>query len=265
MGIRLRIRRLGGGVCAAIVVVASTILAAGCGADAPFVELTSEETADAVPKIRLRAKELQERFRKAPHATNRELGGAVVQLDGQVLGVGRHGADRWWLLLAGGPKSVRPIQCFMQIGRPWKQVLPGMVVSVKGQVERIAPGATPQLRESLILSVDELLVPGVKISAEDLCRRYQADHVLAQNEFLEQWVWLTGTITSVDAVNQLLFLDGGGAMRVQCVPIDRERGWDEPLREGEQVLLAGRITDGDGRRVVVRECLSPEVLATAED
>jgi hypothetical protein len=238
-------------------------LLVGCGSDPPFQPLSSEEVAAAPPVLNIRAIKLQEKHRVTPHATNRELAGKVIEVEGLVAAVGRQPTGQWFITLHGGAKDKLPIQCFIDEVDPWKRVSPGMVTILKGQWMKNRPREVPRLLHGVIVSVDEVQTPGKRLTAIELCRRYADNHALAQNDFLEQWAWVTGRISTVDRVNGYIYLEGLDNTLVQCRPISDEQTMSVGMTSGQTVLILGKVMGGDQRQIILRECLPPEILSSS--
>jgi len=233
---------------------------AGCEGDVAIRPMTAAEVRAAAPVAKMRARELQDRFRTAPHATNRELAGSVVEVTGQVQLLAQAESGEGVVKFVGGRKGLKPVVCLMVEGRPWTRVAPGMVATIKGQVQKIPPQGVPTLLHGEITDIDESLVSGTRLTAVELCEKYAADHTLAQNEHFEQWAWITGTVASVDRVNEVVFLDGPGAAQVSCFLAPGQSTADERLSRGRRVVILGKVKGGDKVRVLVSDCLPPEIL-----
>lgn len=236
------------------------ILLCGCDAAPTFVALSGPEVSAAIPHQKIRAKSLQEKHRVTPHATNRELAGRVIEVEGLVALVGRQATGQGFITLHGGPKGTRPIQCLVDAEQPWQSVAPGMVTTIKGQLRPTPPGQAVVLLHAEVVAVDEEQTPGKRVLAEELCRCYAGDHLLAQHEYLEQWAWVTGVVSSVDRVNGMVYLNGSDSAQVQCVPLNADETLSLPIQPGATIVVLGKVTGGDRTRVVLRECLPPTLI-----
>lgn len=232
-----------------------SLLLTGCGSEVVFQPMTASEVSAAAPAERLRAKELQERFRVTPHAANEQLAGKVVEVTGQIQLLGRAESGEGILKLVGGHKGRNPIVCLLSDPHPWWQVAPGMVVTVKGQVQKIPPKAIPTLLHAEITGVDESLVSGVRIDATALCREYHQSHPEAQSRYLERWVWVTGVISSVDRVNEATYLEGAEGLQVRCSVGKAVPELPAELVRGSRVTILGKVQGTDRRKVLLSDCL----------
>ncbi|MCY2967786.1 MAG: hypothetical protein NT069_29845 [Planctomycetota bacterium] len=235
-------------------------LAIGCESEPVFTPLSFDAVAAETPYVNIRAKQLQERYRVTPHATNRELLGKVIEVEGMAAVVGRQPTGQWFITLHGGAKDKLPIQCFVDDEEPWKRVSPGMALTLKGQVMKTLPKEIPRLLHCTIVSIDEELTPAKRLPAAELCRQYLENHAQAQNDYYDQWAWVTGQIASIDKVNGVIYMDGLGTTQIHCVPADEEETMKLELERGQTIMILGKVVGGDRLRIRLRDCLPPCVV-----
>lgn len=238
-------------------VVAASLLS-GCNS-APPSRLSAEQTAAAVPEIRETSASLQERFRLTPHESNDLLGGKVIEVTGPVVLVGQSAELGDVVLMSGGTKGSRPVMCQMASPRPWDQVTPGVMATIKGQVWRVKPGSPPLLLQAHLGSVDPEVAASVEFSAEDVSASFSRNRSEAHQVLADRWIRVTGEVSSVDRINGWLYLKGGttGLIRCALAGRDGELLWDEDLQSGEWIEVVGQVVDGDRKQVILQGCLPP--------
>jgi len=234
------------------------VLAAGCTRPSP-VRLTSDETEKAAIEIRETSASLQQRYRVTPHASNGELGGRVIEVTGPVVLVGMSAELGHVMLLSGGTKGSLPVICQMARQRPWDQVTPGMLATVKGQLWPIKPGSTPLILQAHLTQVDAEAAETVRFTAEQICSGYSENRSEAQNLLADRWVRIWGEVSSVDRINNWLYLKGGTNCLVRCslAGKDGELFWEQDLNAGEWIEVVGQVQNGDRKQVILQGCLPP--------
>ncbi len=238
--------------------VGSVTISFGCG-QAPLTPLSAEQTAAAVADFQSTSVALQDRFRSTPHASNAELGGRVMEVSGTVVLVGISPELGDVVLLSGGAKGNKPVICQMAGERPWDSVVPGLPVTIKGQVWRIQPGSAPLLLQSHVVGIDSQIAESMRFTAEDVCSSFADSRTNAHDLLGERWIRVTGEVASIDRINSWLYLAGGNGRLIRCALAGRdgELMWEESLTLGEVIEVVGQVTDGDRRQVILQGCLPP--------
>jgi len=241
-------------VCLVVIGLATTTIVAF---NKPVLsELSAEEVRMAAATARISAPVMWQRYRSVPHASNETWGNRVVEVSGRVVLVGHTEKNGDCVLLQAGLRGHDPVVCWMAVDRPWDAIAPGMSVVLKGQVVEIAPGSSPQLRHCWKVSAGES-EDSRQFTAEDLCRTYCERRAEVHDLLSERWVWVTGRIASVDAINDALFLQGHATTQVRCTLAGQEASWDRDLASGDWIQLLGKISNGDERKVDLVDCLPP--------
>lgn len=236
------------------------LLSWGCQ-EAPITPLSQSQIETAESVVRLTAPKLQERFRLTPHASNSELGGKVLEVDGIVTMVGITEKMGSVILLAGGTKGRNPIVCWMASERPWDHVAPGMRVTVRGQCQKIQPESAPQLLLSQVTEIDEQQLESMRFQAFELTDSYAKNRNATQDLLGDRWVWVSGKVASVDRINNELYLKGSGDTQVRCRLAGDDWLWNDSLTRNDTVTVLGKIENGDKSQVRLLECLPPQRLS----
>lgn len=227
----------------------------GCVENSP-AEMSAEEIRVSPSYAIVAAPAMLQRYRLEPHASNAEWGNRILEVRGRVVLVGRSEKMGDFVMLQAGLRGYDPVICWMAVERPWDAIAPGMKVQIKGQALKIAPGSTPQLRHSW--QVEGLESPESRtFAAEDLCRQYSENRGEVHDALSERWVWLTGQISTVDRINNALFLKGHKGTMVRCTLAGEDSAWDTNLDSGQTIQILGKIQDGNQRQVDFVDCLPP--------
>jgi hypothetical protein len=228
----------------------------GCDADPEFVPLSDELVRAAVAEITLPARDLQEEFRKAPHAANARFAGRILEVEGEVFSLGRNAAGSDYVALKGGGKGTLPIQCLVQEPEPWRSITPETRVALKGQCTRVAPGQIPLLVRAVLTRAAE--DAALRLTAEELTAAFLDDRAAAVERFGQKWARVTGRFAGIDTVNGAFFIDGRGNAQVLCVLTDSAAAQQlDPSLHGRGVTVLGRVENGDRRVVMLKSCMLP--------
>lgn len=241
-----------------LLLVGCVVFPAGCD-DAPVVLLSAEQTLTTKACEQTSSAALQERFRVTPHASNAELGGRVMEVTGTVVLVGISHDLGDVVLLSGGGKGTNPVICQMAVPRPWDALTPGIPVTIKGQVNRVQPGSAALLRQAHVIHVDSATAEAARFTATDLSGSFAESRANAAEVLGERWVRVSGSVASIDRINNWLYLSGGEGRMVRCALAgkDDELSWEQDLGRGENIEVVGQVFDGDRRQVILQGCLPP--------
>lgn len=190
----------------------------------------------------------------------------MIAVTGTVVLVGISGELGDVVLLSGGGKGTKPVVCQMAVGRPWDSLTPGLPVTIKGQVSRIQPGSAALVRQAHVVEIDSASAEAARFTASDLCGSFAENRENAAQLLGDRWIRVTGSIASIDRINNWLYLSGGAGRLVRCALVgkDDELSWDPGLGSGELIEVVGQVINGDGRQVILQSCLPPRRNSASE-
>lgn len=220
------------------------------------------------PDFTTTAEALMAEYQKDPQAARDKYDGKLIELQGEVSGIGRGPMSRVFedmklapALMLGPRGQVPRVLCFTTDDQPWAKVAPPQSITIRGRGDADSGRDGPVLLDCQIVAAGPCAAVPITAAAlaqecaaseEQTAARYRGKCLRINGELLK--IELRGSAGFVGHEIFSLHLEGDDKRIIVCRGADDLRRL-KALKPGQQVQLMGEFGHGERSEVVVLDCV----------